>query len=144
MNFLSVNYISQNKTNIEEGKLRCEELHEYLGKMNAPRDVWLSEDGSGIEPKACYDSRTDQIVGLVLPMEKETGMPIPYSYIPSSLKDMEDQMMLPKSTHLYTVMAQPAKENVPPFMLQLFGTDSKFKSEHVQKRWEYTKEELKK
>lgn len=39
-------------------------------------------------------------------------------------------------------MAQPLDENVPPYVLQLFGTNNSFKSEEVLKRWEFIRLEL--
>lgn len=74
--------ISMQKENVIEGKLRVKELSDYLTRMNAPRNIWLSEDGSGIIPKACYDSGSNQIVGLVLPISNEDGQPISYTYTP--------------------------------------------------------------
>lgn len=40
-------------------------------------------------------------------------------------------------------MAQPLIEHAPPFVLQVFGTDNKFKSQDVLLRWKETVEELK-
>lgn len=31
-----------------EGELRCGQLKEYLENLNVDKDVWISEDGSGI------------------------------------------------------------------------------------------------
>lgn len=41
-------------------------------------------------------------------------------------------------------MAQPLKENIPPFILQIFGTDNKFTGKNVTKRWKYIRKELEK
>jgi len=38
-------------------------------------------------------------------------------------------------------MAQPLKEGSSPFCLCIFGSDNKFKSIHVQKRWEWIQAE---
>lgn len=127
-----------------EGELRSKDLSDYLDKLRAPRTVWISEDGSGIIAKASYDSTTNQIVGLVLPKHQETGIPISFSFTPNSLKEIEECMTLPMSTHVYLVLAQPLKENTPPFVLQIYGTNNKFHSDDVLQRWEYTKKELKK
>lgn len=48
-----------------------------------------------------------------------------------------------KSTLVYIIMAVPLKEGVAPFILQLFGTDNKFKTIDVIKRWNHTIELLK-
>lgn len=127
---------------VTEGELRCKELSAYLDKMNAPRTVWLSEDGSGIVSKVSYDSATNQLIGLVLPFNDENGMPISLTYRPKSAKDMEDMIKNPHSSHIYIVMAQPIKPNTQPFILQMFGTDNKFTGLNVSNRWSYTKNEL--
>lgn len=43
---------------------------------------------------------------------------------------------------MYIIMAQPLKRNIPPFVLSIFGTDNKFKSNHVLSRWDFVKTEL--
>lgn len=139
-----MNYISEHKPKIIEGQLRCEELSQFLDKLNAPRTVWLSEDGSGIVSKVSYDSSTNQMVGLVLPTNRETGMPIPFTFVPSSVNEIEKQLEYPKSTLVYIIMAQSIKENIPPFVLQIFGTDNKFLATDVMSRWKFIKAELRK
>lgn len=140
--FFLVNYISSSKKDVVEGRLRCKELSEYLEKVHAPKVVWLSEDGSGIVSKVCYDSTTNQMVGLVLPTDQKTGMPIPFSFMPKSVTEIEQQLQQPKSTLVYVVMAQPIKENIPPFVLQIYGVNNTFTAETVMKRWEFTQKEL--
>lgn len=127
-----------------EGQLRCRELAEYLQKTNAPKEVWLAEDGSGIISKACFDSTSNQIVGLNLPLDLKTGLPIPYTFVPESVEDIEKQMENTKSTHVYVILAQPIKENIPPFVLAIYGTDNRFTAANVLNRWEHTKNELEK
>lgn len=109
-----------------EGQLRCRELAEYLQKTNAPKEVWLAEDGSGIISKACFDSASNQIVGLNLPLDLKTVLPIPYTFVPESVEDIEKQMENTKPTHVYVILAQPIKENIPPFVLAIYGTDNRF------------------
>lgn len=73
-----MNYISRSKRRIIEGELRCQELHDYLTRLNLGMKVWLCEDATGLSAKAEYDSSTDQLVGLVLPINQKTGMPQSY------------------------------------------------------------------
>lgn len=111
--------------------------------MNAPKEIWLSEDATAIVAKVSYDSVTSQLIGLVLPTCQKTGMPISFSFTPQTMKEVKQQIeQNPMSTHLYLVLAQPIKENVPPFILQAFGTDNTFKTNDVLKRWQQTKDEL--
>lgn len=131
-------YISQFKTRIVEGELRHKELNHYLDSIKAKKCIWLSEDASGIVSKIEYDPQTNQMIGIVLPICHETGFPIPFTYLARSANEIEANVDKPKSAYVYVVMAQPLKEGAHPFILQIFGTDNKFKSENVLKRWKHT------
>lgn len=135
-------YIQEHKVKIIEGKLRCDELKTYLQKINAPNCVWLSEDGSGIIQKVSYDVGSNQLVGLLLPLDECTGMPKYLTYSAENLALIEKHMKNRVSSLVYVIMAQPVKENAPPFILQLFGTDNSFRSSDVLNRWKYMQEEL--
>lgn len=140
--FFSVNYILQKKSKIIEGELRCKQLAEYLHKLNAPKEVWISEDASGIITQISFDPSTNQVVGLVLPTD-HTGMPLPYSFCPQTINDIELFIRKnPKSTLVYLVLAQPLVDNVPPFILQCYGTDNTFKTEETILRWKQTRDQL--
>lgn len=127
---------------IIEGELRCQKLVKYLKKTNSPKSVFLSEDGSGIVKKIVYDSRSNQLVGLVLPLNESNGMPKLFSFEAKSAADIEEYIKLPKSYLVYMICAQPLKRNVPPFILQIYGTDNKFDTDSVLKRWRHTISEL--
>lgn len=137
-----MSYINRKKKFVVEGELRCTELVEYLEKMNAPKRVWISEDAFGVVQRISYHSPTGQLVGLVLPVDPMTGMPIPSSFIPHTADDIAEQMKGPKASMVYIIMAQPIKEGVPPFVLQVFGSDNCFTTEIMLKRWNHTKDEL--
>lgn len=127
-----------------EGELRCEGLSQFIQKVNAPRKVVLSEDGSGIVSKVEYDPTSNQIVGLVLPTSEKTGMPIPFSFLANSAESIEQQVNKARSTLIYLVMAQPLKENVPPYVLLIYGIDNTFKAKSVLQRWQFITQQLKK
>lgn len=137
-----MSYISRKKRFVAEGELRCMELADYLEKMDAPKRVWISEDASGVVQRTSYHSPTGQLVGLVLPVDPQTGMPIPFSFIPHTADDIAEQMKGSKASMIYIIMAQSIKEGVPPFVLQMFGTDNSFTTEVMLKRWHHTKTEL--
>lgn len=136
-------YIQEKKIKVTEGELRSNELKAYLEKIGSPNVVWLSEDGSGVIQRASYDVGSNKLVGLLLPIDNVTGMPISMTFVARSLKDIEEHMKAPLSKLVYVVMAQPVKSNSPPFVLQLFGTTNKFLSLDVRNRWKYTVAELK-
>lgn len=144
LSIIIVNHIYEDKGRIIEGELRCQELVTHLEQSNYPKSVFLSEDGSGVVKKVVFDSRSNQLVGLVLPFNNKTGMPQLFSFKADSAKDIEQCMKLPQSKLVYIIVAQPLAEHARPFILQIFGTDNQFKSSDVLKRWDYTKTELKK
>lgn len=129
---------------ITEGQLRCEELKSYLQKIGAPLVVWLSEDGSGIVRRVVYDVSSNKLIGLTLPINELTGMPICSTYLATSISEIENHMKKQKCSLVYIVMAQPVKVKSPPFLLQIFGTDNKFSCLDVTNRWKYTLEQLEK
>lgn len=134
----------KDKERIIEGELRGTKLLSYLEKTKSPKSVVLSEDGSGVVKKIVYDGKSDQLVGLVLPLNETNGMPKLFTFEAKTSADMEKYVQLPQSHLVYIVCAQPLKKNVPPIIIQIYGTDNKFKSDDVLKRWSYTISELKK
>lgn len=104
--------------------------------------VWLSEDATSIVSKIEFDAKTNQMIGIVLPMNSSTGMPIPFTYLAKNEEEIQLNMQKSKSNYVYIVMAQPLAINVPPFIFQLFGTDNKFKAAQVLLRWNHTVAEL--
>lgn len=118
-----MNYISSSKQRIIEEQLRC-------------------QDATGLSAKVEYDSTTDQLVGLVLPTDAKTGMPRPFTFMACSVEEIQKYAKEPLSGLVYMVLAQPIMPNVPPFVLQMYGTDNKFTSMGVNQRWKYTRQEL--
>ncbi|XP_031623022.1 uncharacterized protein LOC116340587 [Contarinia nasturtii] len=137
-------YVEKNKQKICEGELRCTGLVEYLENFNLKKVVWVSEDGTGINTKIEYDNSTNQIVGLVLPINGTNGMPVSYTFLANSVDDIQKYIKKPVSTLLYAVLAQPLQPNIPPYVLQIFGTDNTFEAKDVVRRWAHITEELRK
>ncbi|XP_031638592.1 uncharacterized protein LOC116350795 [Contarinia nasturtii] len=139
-----LNCIENNKSTIIEGKLRCQELSEYLINLNAVKSVWISEDATACIPTIKYDPKTNQLVGILLPTNN-TGCPIPFSFLAKDADTIGQYITLPKSKFAYVIIAQALDETVPPFILQMFGTGvGSFKSHDVLRRWDFTIEELEK
>lgn len=72
-------YINAANSRVYEGVLRCEELAIYLKQRNLDPVVSLSVDATRVEGKPQYDSKTNQVIGFVLPLDKN-GLPIPYYF----------------------------------------------------------------
>lgn len=139
-----MNCIDNNKTRVVEARLRSKELSDYLKNLKTVRTVWLSEDATAIVSKVNYDVETNQLIGNELPFDKNNGCPIPFSFMATNADKIKQHLQKSKSKLVYIVMAQPLDESIPPFLLQMFGTNSSFKAQDVIRRWEFTKSELKK
>lgn len=127
-----------------EGELRSHQLVDYLERTNSQKSVFLSEDGSGIIKKIVFDPHSNLLIGLVLPINAKSGMPITFSYKAESAEMIKKHIEQPQSSLVCIVAAQPLQKDVAPFILMIYGTDNKFKSIDVLKRWMTTIDELKK
>lgn len=137
-----MSYINQRKSKIVEGELGSKELSLYLEGFHQRKCVWLSEDATGIVGKIEFDPSTNQMVGLVLPINSSTGMPMTHTYLARDVNEIQKNMKQNKSMYAYVVMAQPLDRNIPPFPLQIFGSDNKFTTQNVLSRWQHTVEDL--
>lgn len=138
-------YIRCMNAPIIEGVVRSSELLNYLNERNLPLIVSLSEDATRIDGRIQYNSGTNEIYGFVLPIDEITGMPIPHTFKARNTAEIVSHFRSenPISQFVNVVMAQPLA-NAPPFCLLLFGTDAKYTSEHVMKRWDFIVRELSK
>lgn len=134
--------IKDTKDCVYEGELRCEGLAKYLIQNKAGNDIWICEDASGLIPKILYDPTTDQLVGMTLPIDEHTGCPKKFEFTTRNEEEIKAFCQMAKSTHIYLVLAIPLKEGIPPYILQMYGTDNRFKALDVVKRWNHITHEL--
>jgi hypothetical protein len=92
----SISTVQQNMKNndnkIVEGQLRMSELKDFLVSNNLPLKAWISEDGTRILDKVEYDPQTNQLVGLVLPLEKD-AMPKVLSHEADCARNIESLIL---------------------------------------------------
>ncbi|KAK3929643.1 Exodeoxyribonuclease 7 small subunit [Frankliniella fusca] len=125
-----------------EGVFRFQELVDFLKKNNLPLEVAISEDGTRIPEKFCYDSTTNQIIGPVLALNDD-GIPIPSSHPATSAAMIASHLRNGRvASNGYAIMAQPLQKGAPSFCLTLSGTDNKFSAVHISKRWNFIHKEL--
>lgn len=138
-------YIHRSDHAIVEGVLRTDELLVYLKARKQPMCVAISEDATRVDNRLQYDSRTNQILGFVLPINQQNGMPIPMCYKARSMNEILQHFAdeTPVAHFINVVMAQPLG-NAPPFCLLLFGSDSRYTAVDVSKRWDFITNELNK
>lgn len=139
-----VRCIDYNKSPIIEGQIRAKDLSDYLDRMKTTKYAWMSENATAIIPKVTYDPSTNQLVGLILPTDKATGLPKSQSYTASDAGTIKNYLAQNRSNVVYLVMAQPLDESIPPYVVQMFGSNNQFDTADVVKRWNFTKAELKK
>lgn len=120
---------------ISEGSLRTAELKQFLQSRGLPLEVWLSEDGTRITGKVQYDPATNEMVGIVLPLDPKTGLPRQSMYAVNTAHDIAQHFASGKiANYAYVIMARPVAANASAFCLCMFGTDNRFKAEDVLHR----------
>lgn len=134
---LIIKHISKVRDPIEEGVLRFDELQEYLDQNNLPTVVFISEDGTRIISRVVYDSKTNRIVGLVGELDRN-GLPDTSPFMALNEETVKNMFAkYPQAKIAYVIMAQPLRDGASAFCLGLFGTDNKFDSSAVLRRWNY-------
>lgn len=138
-------YIRKKSNNVIEGVIRAKELAEYLKVRNLPPYVCLSEDETGIAGTVQYDSRTNELIGFVLPINEQNGMPIPHSFRARSATEILQHFVDDHAvgSNANVVMAQPLGR-VAPFCLLIYASDKKYTGENVADKWDFIKDELQK
>jgi hypothetical protein len=64
-----------NSDRIKEGVIRLAELKSFLQSRNLALKIWFSEDATRIMPRIEYDTASNELVGLVLPI-MENGVKV--------------------------------------------------------------------
>ncbi|KAK3911226.1 GPN-loop GTPase 1 [Frankliniella fusca] len=129
---------------ILEGVFRFKELEKFLQERNLPLKVIMSEDGTVVAQRIQYHSSQNQIVGFTLPLD-ENGVPIIGAFPATSAKQISDYFSENcNSSNAYCIVAQPLHPAAPSFVVAMFGTNNKFVSEQVHKRWQWMVKEARK
>lgn len=138
-------YISKVHDKIVEGVLRSEELLTYLIERKLPLFVSISEDATRITGRVEYDPKTNQLLGLVLPISDVNGMPTPFTYMARNAEEIFTHLSKKNAIGHFVnvIMAKPLSPS-PSFCLAMFSSDSKYSSTDVSKRWNHIVQELRK
>lgn len=130
---------------VTEGVVCMYELKNYLLKRKLPLSVFISEDQTAILRKIQYDPKSNKLVGVLLPKDKNSGFPITDKFVVTSIRDIKNAFENETiSNNAYVFMAQPLKDKVPAFCLCIFGSNNKFSYEDVYKRWSFLMDEARK
>ena len=124
-----------------EGEVRLQKLSEYLTKYKLPRELWMSEDATGVTGRIQFEPTTNQVVGFVSPLA-ENGFPVIKNFPAVDAPTIKSYFDNEKVSRLvYVIMMQPLQEKAPPYCLCLYGTDNKFTSKDVMQRWNFLLQE---
>lgn len=137
----TVNRMIDENCGIYEGVVRMKELRQFLCRRGYPLKVYTSEDQTAVTKRIRYDSKTNNMIGFVLPLSKEHGFPKTDQYQVNSVEDIRNAFSnSPQSVNAYVFMAQPLVDKAPAFCVSIFGSDNKFNSEDVFTRWKHLQE----
>lgn len=115
---------------------------QHLKERNS-KFIWIAEDATRITGKIEYDSRSNKVLGFVLPLKN--GLPDQNKYIATSAEAIQNIFKIGnKATYAYVIMAQSLSCNVPAYCLSLFSTDNKFDANDILERWTFIKKEARK
>ena len=133
--------IRKSFNSLAEGYFQFDQLLDHLNAYSAAKAISVSEDATRVVSRVEYDSNTDRLVGLVLPVDKNF-IPIPNAFCATSFEQIEEIFMKEsKASYAYLYMAQALSSGVPPFCLALIGSDNRFTNKTVVGRWKYIVQE---
>lgn len=135
-------YLHTKSIKIRKGEFRFDGLQRHLELYNVSiLTIAISEDATRVIAKVDYDPEYNTLIGLVCPCD-ENGIPIADIYRFTNFDSVKDILEnAEKAKLVYTFIAQPLQQHVPSFCLALFGTNIKFDSEDVLRRWEFINSE---
>ena len=124
-------------SNLIEGEFRFDKLLAHLDAHKCPRLISISEDATRIIRHIDYDENSNKLVGFVLPVDSKF-LPITDSFLATSFDKIEEFFANEnRATFAYAYMAQPMSPSVPPFCLNIIGTNNQFNATSVLSRWQH-------
>ncbi|KAK4887372.1 hypothetical protein RN001_003643 [Aquatica leii] len=127
-----------------EGELQFVKLKECLNRRNYPLRVFVSEDQTAIVKRPRYDPKSNQLVGFLNETSTVTGFPLRNMNKINSLIDINNIVKNGILSHnAYVFMVQPLVDGSPAFCLSIFGSDNRFSSDDVLRRWRCIEESAK-
>ncbi|CAF2819737.1 unnamed protein product [Rotaria sp. Silwood2] len=138
-------YIGTSENHLAEGLFNYIGACDYLN-INQSTLGFCAEDSTAVVPKITYDTTSNTFIGFSLPLD-DNGVPIIDSYSTDSFTRLEQWCSdLPLAKSLSACLVQPLStsvNNISPYPLAAYGTDSTFKSSDVILRWRHIYEQFK-
>lgn len=121
-------------------------IHETIRCMIANGEqmyAWISEDDTKIQPRVCYNSSEDTVIGLCLPLG-EDGMPRKAFFNFVSIAAVRAYLQsYPLSTYIKLVALTSLSPNARSYSILIYGTKGTDTYEGVCARWKYIYEAFK-
>ena len=122
---------------MREGEFLFDDLLNHLNSYNANKVVAIAEDATRVIARVDYDSEAVRVVGFVLPCDNN-GLPLCDSFIATSFSAIESMFKENEvAKFAYVYMAQAISKQVPAFCLACIGTNNRFSTDDVLKRWKH-------
>lgn len=130
-------FLKKHAEDVQEGKIMVKDLKAYLLANGYPLVVCWSEDATRITGGIEYKPSTDQITGLVAPLDETTGLPNCNMECssPQAVLDLLRKHSIGRNVQL--AMVQPMLQGASPFCVNYYCTDNRFSTEDVTKKWEH-------
>jgi len=98
------------KERIDSSKIYVKELKSFLKEFDQPLEVIISEDATRITSRIELDPRTNELVGLLAPLNPNTGMPFEnYFKATKPSKILDFVANYKQAPYLQTIVAKPMK-----------------------------------
>ena len=129
------------KKRVNEGEFQFDALKEHLMEWRSPHYVHVQLDDTRIIHKVEYDHQTNRFIGFCLPMRD--GIPVCDAFVLDTFEDIKDAVESNEATkYAHCILAQPIDGVSPSTILFVLGTDSKYDSDVIVKRWRHIEKEL--
>jgi len=134
--------ISNTDARVNEANFRFTPLVTHMNSLNTTI-AFASEDCTAVIKKISYDNLTNSFVGFVTP--SNNGIPTDLHYQTDSFEQLREWFSTEERSPLLNIhMIQPITKmqiTPNPFLLCAFGTDNKYESVDIIRRWIWTFEQ---
>lgn len=126
-----------------EGVIRGEQLLNFLKSHKYPLQGFVSEDQTKVTSQLKYCSASNRIVGLIGPLDGDTGLPNCNIFEFQSM-DKAYQLVQShkKAEYVNILMFQTLTSGAMSFCLTIYGSDNSFNFSHAINRWKTTRNAL--
>ena len=120
-----------------EGEFRYDDMKAYMTSIGS-KFAFCGEDATVVLRQVVYDSRSNSFVGFAPPLD-HCGMPFMKYYQTSSISQLKEWFEKEDTSKLLNIhMIQPITiddKKIYPFSLATYGTNGKYTSCDIIKRW---------